>query len=36
LHRGRQVGSLAPDGGDMEQQFFDMVHAADLGVGDRP
>ncbi|MFZ0015435.1 MAG: ABC transporter ATP-binding protein [Acidimicrobiia bacterium] len=36
LHRGRQVGQLAPDGEDMEQQFFDMVHAADLGVGDRP
>lgn len=29
LHRGRVVGKLDADGADLEQQFFEMVHAAD-------
>lgn len=30
LHRGRVVGTLDPIGADLEQYFFEMVHAADL------
>lgn len=30
LHAGRIVGTLPPDGTDIERQFFDMVHAADV------
>jgi len=29
LHRGRVVGTLAPDGADLERAFFAMVYAAD-------
>lgn len=29
VHRGRIVGTLAPDGVDLERQFFDMVLLAD-------
>ncbi len=29
LHRGRHVGSLQPDGADLEQAFFELVHAAE-------
>jgi ABC-2 type transport system ATP-binding protein len=30
LHRGRLVGSLDPDGTDLERRFFDLVHAAEM------
>lgn len=33
LHRGRVVGSLDPDGVDLEQQFFEIVHQSDLAMG---
>lgn len=33
LHRGRVVGSLEPDGVDLEQRFFDLVHQSDLATG---
>lgn len=33
LHRGRVVGTLPPDGADLEQQFFAMVYAADERLG---
>lgn len=29
VHRGRAVGALAPDGFDLERQFFAMVYAAE-------
>ncbi|UZN05139.1 ABC transporter ATP-binding protein [Cellulomonas sp. S1-8] len=29
VHRGRAVGALAPDGVDLERQFFTMVHATE-------
>jgi ABC-2 type transport system ATP-binding protein len=29
LHRGRRVGSLEPDGVDLERTFFELVHDAD-------
>jgi ABC-2 type transport system ATP-binding protein len=32
LHRGRHVGSLEPGGVDLEQAFFELVHAAERGV----
>lgn len=32
LHRGRCVGSLEPDGVDLERTFFELVHAADRGA----
>ncbi|GIG41240.1 ABC transporter ATP-binding protein [Cellulomonas phragmiteti] len=32
LHRGRVVGGLAPEGVDLERQFFAMVHAADAAA----
>lgn len=32
LHRGRHVGSLEPGGADLEQAFFELVHAADRSV----
>ena len=31
VHRGRVVGGLAPQGTDLERQFFAMVYAADTG-----
>ncbi len=30
LHRGRLVGSIDPDGIDLERRFFDLVHTAEL------
>lgn len=33
LHRGKVVGSLDPDGDDLEQSFFDLVHRHDLEMG---
>lgn len=30
LHRGRQVGTLNPHGVDLEQEFFELVHDADI------
>lgn len=30
IHRGRIVGNLDPSGFDLERQFFDLVHQADL------
>lgn len=30
MHRGCTVGSLDPDGVDLEQRFFDLVHSYDL------
>jgi ABC-2 type transport system ATP-binding protein len=36
LHRGRTVGSIDPDGTDLEQRFFDIVYAADVEAGAAP
>jgi ABC-2 type transport system ATP-binding protein len=33
LHRGRVVGSLDPDGIDLEQSFFELVHDWDIETG---
>lgn len=33
LHRGRIVGSLDPDGVDLERQFFDAIHREDRKRG---
>ena len=34
LHRGRVVGSLDPDGSELENAFFEQVRAADgVAVG---
>jgi ABC-2 type transport system ATP-binding protein len=33
LHRGRVVGTLPPDGADLEQQFFTMVYTAEERAG---
>lgn len=33
LHRGRRVGSLDPNGTDLERRFFDLVYQADLTRG---
>jgi ABC-2 type transport system ATP-binding protein len=30
LHRGRQIGTLDPEGIDLEKRFFDLVYEADL------
>jgi len=35
MHRGRVVGTLDPDGVDLEQRFFDLVHRYDLEMGTR-
>lgn len=32
LHRGRVVGWLDPEGTDLEQRFFDVVHESDLAM----
>ena len=29
IHRGKAIGALAPDGVDLERQFFDMVYASE-------
>lgn len=34
LHRGRLVGPLDPDGTDLENTFFELVHAADEVTGE--
>ena len=34
IHRGRLVGTLDPGGIDLEQRFFEVVHAYDLRVGE--
>lgn len=33
LHRGRLVATLDPEGVDLEQRFFDLVHAHDIAAG---
>lgn len=33
IHRGRAVGTLPPDGVDLERQFFTMVYASEQPVG---
>ncbi len=35
LHRGRLVGSLDPEGIDLERQFFDAIHTAEASLENR-
>jgi ABC-2 type transport system ATP-binding protein len=32
LHRGRIIGAIDPDGFDLERNFFELVHAAEVGL----
>lgn len=32
IHRGRVIGAIDPDGVDMERNFFELVHGAEVGL----
>jgi len=32
IHRGRVIGAIDPDGIDMERNFFELVHGAEVGL----
>jgi ABC-2 type transport system ATP-binding protein len=34
LHRGRIIGAIDPDGVDLERNFFELVHGAEVGLPD--
>jgi ABC-2 type transport system ATP-binding protein len=34
LHRGRIIGAIDPDGVDLERNFFELVHGAEVGLRD--
>ena len=36
IHRGRIIGTLPPNGADIERQFFEMVYAAETDTALEP